>query len=78
MGTEQRTGARGAEDRATSRVAEQKYGPAMPQEMTELVMIRLPADLLRQLKDDAQAQERTVAQNVRLAIKSYLGATTSR
>lgn len=50
----------------------------MPQEMTEQVMIRLPADLLRQLKDDAQAQERTVAQTVRLAIKSYLGATTSR
>lgn len=55
-----------------------RYGPGMPQEMTEQVMIRLPADLLRQLKDDAQAQERTVAQTVRLAIKSYLGASQGR
>ncbi len=48
--------------RPTSRVAEQKYGPAIAPRDDELVMIRLPADRFGQLKDDAQDQERTVAQ----------------
>ncbi len=47
----------------------------MAPEMTEQVMIRLTPDLLQQLKDAAQSEERTVAQTVRLAIKSYLGGT---
>lgn len=40
--------------------------------LTEQVMIRLEPDLLARMKDAADADDRTVAQLVRIAIKRYL------
>jgi hypothetical protein len=44
----------------------------MGAEMSEQVVVRVTPDLLSQLRSVADSQERTVAQTVRLAIKTYL------
>ncbi len=44
----------------------------MAAEKTEQVMVRLSPDLYEQLRTESEAEERTVAQTVRLAIKQYL------
>ena len=45
----------------------------MAVEHDEQIMVRLPSDLLRQLRARCQDEERTVAQTVRMLIKRYLG-----
>ncbi len=49
----------------------------MGTDMTEQIMVRLPPDLHEQLKAEADRDERTVAQTVRLAIKQYLSRTVT-
>ncbi len=44
----------------------------MPPVKTEQVMVRLTPDVLDQLRTVAASDERTVAQTVRFAIRSYL------
>ncbi len=44
----------------------------MAAEKTEQVMVRLSPDLHQLLKEQADSEERTVAQTIRLAIKRYL------
>lgn len=43
-------------------------------ELTEQVMVRMTPELLNRLRERAAAEERTVAQTVRRAIKRYLEA----
>lgn len=47
----------------------------MPAEKTEQVMVRMSPDLLTELRSQAEREERSVAQTVRLAIKVYLSST---
>jgi len=49
----------------------------MAAEMTEHVMVRLAPDLYEQLKAEADRDERSIAQTVRLAIKRYLSEPTT-
>ena len=44
----------------------------MPAEMTEQVMVRLPPELYERLKQEADKEERSIAQTARLAIKQFL------
>lgn len=46
--------------------------------MTEQVMVRMTPEMLASLERDAHAQERTVAQTVRLACKRFLGVSHER
>jgi predicted HicB family RNase H-like nuclease len=48
---------------------------SVPAEKTEQVMVRMTPELLERLKEHANAEERSVAQTVRMAIRSYLGAS---
>lgn len=48
---------------------------SMSAEKTEQVMVRMSPELLRRLKDHADTQERSVAQTVRLAIRSFLDSS---
>lgn len=50
----------------------------MPAEKTEQVMVRMPPDLLTELRSRAEREERSVAQTVRLAIKLYLSSTSAQ
>jgi predicted DNA-binding protein len=45
--------------------------------MPDAVLVRLPADVYKQLKAASEANERTCAQTARLAIKQYLVAVGS-
>jgi hypothetical protein len=44
----------------------------MPAEKTEQVMVRMSPELLQELRNRAESEERSVAQTVRLAIRRYL------
>lgn len=46
-----------------------------PRKNRELV-VRMPPDLWQQVKDRSDAEERTVAQTIRLALKRYLRTPT--
>ena len=43
-------------------------------EMTEQVMVRLTPDLYERLREEADKEERSIAQTARLAIKQFLAS----
>jgi predicted DNA-binding protein len=50
----------------------------MPAEKTEQIMVRMSPELLQRLRKDADTAERSVAQTVRLAIRTYLESSEGR